>query len=174
MGAIERMDQLEAKTTAPPRRGVHVRLARDSQDVGAVIELGRLYLAEVQVAHNLPYDENDQFTIGMQALANGNPAGLLAWQDDRLVGLAVVAVGEQFFSSSLAATVQLLYVRPDARGGSAAVKLLQAVCQWSSAVGADSVHVHVSSAIRPERTDRFLRKMGFRQTGGNYLLAGVA
>lgn len=33
--------------------------------------------------------------------------------------------------------------------------------------------LNVTTGIELVKTDRFLRKMGFRQTGGNYVLEGV-
>jgi hypothetical protein len=39
--------------------------------------------------------------------------------------------------------------------------------------GAADLHVNNTTAIHAERTDRFLRQMGFRQTGGNDVLEGL-
>lgn len=103
----------------------------------------------------------------------GNPALIMAEREGRLLGMAVVMLGEHFFSPALAATVQLLYVAPAARGGRTAVKLLKAIRRWSAQHGARDLHVNVTTAIDVTRTDRFLRKMGFRQTGGNYVMEGV-
>ena len=64
-------------------------------------------------------------------------------------------------------------ITPEARSGSAAVKLLRAVRQWSQQAGAADIHLNVTTAITPARTDKFLHKMRFRQTGGNYVLEGV-
>lgn len=72
-----------------------------------------------------------------------------------------------------AATVQLIYVHPKARGGSAAVKLLRALRRWATEAGAADLHINNTTAIDAARTDRFLRKMGFRQTGGNSVLERV-
>lgn len=68
--------------------------------------------------------------------------------------------------------MQLLYVAPAARGGPAAVRLLRALRAWARQNQAHDLHVNVTTAIQPARTDKFLRKMGFRQTGGNYVLGG--
>jgi hypothetical protein len=54
-----------------------------------------------------------------------------------------------------------------------AVKLLRAVRRWSAEAGANDIHLNVTTAIAPAKTDRFLRRMGFRQTGGNYVLEGI-
>jgi len=111
--------------------------------------------------------------IGRRGVANGNPGLIVAERGGELVGMAIVVLGEHFFSPALAATVQLLYVHPKARGGAAAVKLLRGLRRWAIRNKARDLHVNVTTAIRADRTDRFLRRMGFRQTGGNYVLEGI-
>lgn len=150
---------------------VTVRLAHDAADVAAMIALGRLLHAESRY-RTLPLDDSRMQEIGRRGLANGNPGLLMAERNGEVVGMAIVMLGEHFFSPALAATVQLLYVHPKARGGAAAVKLLRALRQWAAKNGAHDLHVNVTTAIHADRTDHFLRRMGFRQTGGNYVLEG--
>jgi L-amino acid N-acyltransferase YncA len=153
--------------------GVSIRLAQSEADIAAMIALGRQLHAESRF-RTLPLDEKRMQEAGRRALANGNPGLILAERDGELVGMAVVMLGEHFFSPALTATVQLLYVAPKARGGTAAVKLLRALRRWAAQNGAHDLHVNVTTGIDAARTDRFLRKMGFRQTGGNYVLEGGA
>ncbi|MEO5338466.1 MAG: GNAT family N-acetyltransferase [Magnetospirillum sp. WYHS-4] len=149
-----------------------IRLARDAADVAAMIALGRLLHAESRY-RTLPLDDARMQEIGRRGLANGNPGLLMAERNGEAVGMAIVVLGEHFFSPALAATVQLLYVTPAARGGPAAVRLLRALRRWAETNGARDLHVNVTTAIHADRTDRLLRRMGFRQTGGNYVLEGV-
>lgn len=166
----------DGRQSSVPKRprtgGVTVRLARDEADVAAMIRLGRLLHAESRF-RALPLDDARMREIGRRGLANGNPASIVAEHDGQMVGMAIVALGEHFFSPSLAATVQLIYVAPQARGGAAAVKLLRGVHRWAVQGGATDLHVNVTSGITADKTDRFPRKMGFRQTGGNYVLEGI-
>ncbi|MBI2236463.1 MAG: GNAT family N-acetyltransferase [Magnetospirillum sp.] len=69
------------------------------------------------------------------AAESRNPGLILAERDGRVVGMAVVPLGQHVFSPALAATVQLLYVAPEARGGPAAVKLLRALPKWADPGG---------------------------------------
>jgi len=164
--------------TPPPadarqaRAGVSVRLARTEADIDAMVALGRLLHAESRY-RAYPLDDARMREIGRRGLG-GNPGLIVAERDGRAVGMAIVALGEHFFSPALTATVLLLYVEPQARGGMAAVKLLRAVRRWAAKNGAKDLHVNVTTGIKIDRTDRFLRRMGFRQTGGNYVLEGVA
>lgn len=158
--------------SAPPKAGaVTIRLA-GPHDIDAMIGLGHRLHAESRF-HTLPLDDARMREIGRRGLADGNPGLIVAERDGQLVGMAIVVLGEHFFSPALAATVQLIYVAPEARGGMAAVKLLRGVRRWAAQAGADDLHVNVTTNIAPAKTDRFLRRMGFKQTGGNYVLEGI-
>jgi len=50
---------------------------------------------------------------------------------------------------------------------------LRAVQRWSVQNGAKDLHVNVTTGIDAARTDQFLRRIGFRQTGGNYVKEGL-
>lgn len=151
---------------------VTVRLAASEDDLAAMLALGRRLHAESRY-RGLPLDEARMAEIGRRGLAERNPGLIVAERAGTIVGMAVVVLGQHFFSPALAATVQLIYVAPEARGGAAAVKLLGALRQWAVLNHAQDLHVNVTTAIKADRTDRFLRRMGFKQTGGNYVLEGV-
>ena len=53
--------------------------------------------------------------------------------------------------------------RPGARGSFAAVKLLRHSHRWAAARGAETLMVHATGGIAPDRT-----RMGFQISGGNY------
>ncbi|TAN76894.1 MAG: GNAT family N-acetyltransferase [Magnetospirillum sp.] len=152
--------------------GVHVRLAKTEADLRAMLDLGRLLHAESRY-RTLPVDEARLLAMGRRALETRNPGLILAERDGRIVGMAVVALGEHFFSPALCATVQMIYVAPEARGGASAVKLIRGLRTWAKQAGAHDLHINVTTGIKADKTDRMLRRMGFRQTGGNYVLEGV-
>lgn len=163
------MSRMEAKAAAAGR--TIVRLAQSEADLAAMLALGRQLHAESWYGA-LPLDEPRMMALGRRGLAHGNPALLMAERGGELVGMAVVMLGEYFFAPVRTATVQLLYVAPQVRGGRAAVSLLHAIRRWAEQNKARDLHVNVTTGIEAARTDRFLRHMGFRQTGGNYVLEG--
>ncbi|MCA3267988.1 MAG: GNAT family N-acetyltransferase [Azospirillum sp.] len=122
-------------------------------------------------------DRSDRFLrkllAGKSALKLGNPGIILAERDGELVGMATVVASEQFFSPAKVASLHLLYVRKDARRGRAAVLLLRALRRWAQAAGALELNISTTMGVGMDRSDRFLRKLGFRQTGGNYVLEGL-
>jgi hypothetical protein len=74
-------------------------------------------------------------------------------------------------------TVYALYVskaiRATTLGGRITIKLLRILNDWAKAQKAEEVHVHVTSGVQPERTDRLLRRLGYRTYGGNYPVRGA-
>ncbi|OFX12212.1 MAG: hypothetical protein A2516_03395 [Alphaproteobacteria bacterium RIFOXYD12_FULL_60_8] len=169
-GRAKRANGQGAKATAG-RGGVNVRLAKDAADIDAMIEMGRRLHAESRF-RTLPLEIDRMQEVGRRGLKDGNPGLIVAERDGQMVGMAVVLLGEYYFAPVRTATVQLLYVLPEARGGAAAVKLLRALRRWSAENRAHDLHINVTTAIDTARTDRFLRRMGFKQTGGNYVLEG--
>ena len=158
---------------AEPRSGrVSVRLAANEADILAMILLGREMHAEGRF-RKYPYDEARLLLAGKSALKLGNPGIILAERNGELVGMATVVASEQFFSPAKVASLHLLYVRKDARRGRAAVLLLRALRRWAQAAGALELNISTTMGVGMDRSDRFLRKLGFRQTGGNYVLEGL-
>lgn len=94
----------------------------------------------------------------------GRPVGYLACAANRFL------YGDENIASCLA-----FYVPPAHRktllGGRIAVKLLDAYGRWAVNRRAVEIQFHVTSGIDIAATDKFLRRAGFRQTGGNYTLA---
>ncbi len=56
-------------------------------------------------------------------------------------------------------------VRPDGRIG---LKLIRMVTDWAKSQEAIEMHIHSTSGIDPERTDKLLSRLGFKTYGGNY------
>ncbi|WP_135078549.1 GNAT family N-acetyltransferase [Terasakiella sp. SH-1] len=153
-------------------KAVAIRFAKSQQDIDKMIDLGRKLHAESWYRH-LPMDDARMQEIGHRGLKDGNPGLIIAERGDEMVGMAIVVLGEYYFSAVRTATVQLFYVIPEARGGSAALNLLRALRLWAKEAEANDLHVNVTTGIEPVRTDHMLRKLGFKQTGGNYVLESL-
>ena len=93
----------------------------------------------------------------------GRPVGMLTCLAERLHYTDVAVV------SCLSFYVLAEY-RRTLLGGRIAVKLLDAGRRWAMNRRAVELQLHVTSGIHIGQTDRVFRKLGFRQTGGNYTL----
>lgn len=141
-------------------------------DVPAMIKLGRFAHGESRFAP-FPYDEAKlrEGLPALIALQNGRGSHLCLLvenREGRLIGMLIGELAEYFFTRSRSANSIFLWVDPSYRGGAAAIRLIRAFFDWGAKSGAVEVTVPIASGVRVARTDRFLRRIGFVQTGGNY------
>lgn len=88
----------------------------------------------------------------------------------QIVGALIGCVERHFFSDLLVASVIHYDVLPEKRMSGAGLKLLVAFRKWAENRGVFELSVGINSGVELEKMDRFLKKLGFRQTGGNYAL----
>lgn len=93
-------------------------------------------------------------------------------EDDagQIIGGLIGCVERHFFSDLLVASVIHYDVLPEKRMSGAGLKLLIAFRKWAENRGVFELSVGINSGVELEKMDRFLKKLGFRQTGGNYAL----
>lgn len=140
-------------------------------DVPAMLALAPMIHAESRFA-TFPYDHEklEQSLTNLIALQDkGNHCCLLAEnREGQVIGGFIGALEEYFFTSAKSANSILIWVAPGYRGSAAALRFIGAFREWAKNRGAVEVCVVVASGVTIARTDRFLRKLGFSQTGGNY------
>lgn len=88
--------------------------------------------------------------------------------DGKPVGGLIGCVESHFFSDKLVASLIHYDVLPQNRMGGAGLKLLTAFKTWAENRGAYELAVGINSGTDLKQMDRFLRKLGFQMTGGNY------
>ena len=86
------------------------------------------------------------------------------------IGVLTGMLSDYTFVDAKGASVTLFYVAAEGRGSLAAVKLLRGFRRWAVHHKATALSVHVTTNHKKDRTHLFLQRMGFRVTGGNYLL----
>ena len=99
---------------------------------------------------------------------------LVARRAERPVGMLSCIAERLPYTDVTTVSCLALYVLEEHRrtllGGRVMMKLLQAGRRWAINRRAVELRLHVTSGVRIGRTDRALRRLGFRQTGGNYAL----
>lgn len=93
-------------------------------------------------------------------------------EDDagQIIGALIGGVERHFFSDLLVASVIHYDVLPDRRMSGAGLKLLAAFRKWAENREVFELSVGINSGVELEKMDRYLKRLGFRQTGGNYAL----
>jgi GNAT superfamily N-acetyltransferase len=145
-----------------------------AEDVPRIVELGRMMREESRFVA-MPYAEEklSRNLYGLLGLQNNQQTHccLVATNEaNEIIGCLIGALEEFFFTNAKSANSILLWVTPRYRGSSAAVKLIGAFRDWANMRSADELCIAVASGVTIRRTDRFLRRLGFVQTGGNYMM----
>ncbi len=143
------------------------------EDVPAVVEAGREFHAMTRFAayeYNVErLSENLRGVISAGQNKNGTHCFFVAEDDQgKFCGGLIGCAERHFFSHQLVASVIHYDVLPDKRMSGAGLKLLTAFRKWAENRGAFELSVGVNSGIDMDKMDRFFKRLGFEQTGGNY------
>lgn len=167
----------QGHATAPDagkaQSGLKVFRASRQEDILAVREITLEYHAESRYAH-IPFSERKFIRVFSKAISNPNDTlALYVQHNGKTVGMLNAGAGDYYLGEGgRMVTVYALYVskvvRATSLGGRVTIKLLRILNDWARAQKAEEVHVHVTSGVEPERTDRLLRRLGYRTYGGNY------
>lgn len=164
MSAIAAKAQEDA--VAPAR--VTIRFSQSEADITARLRVARRAWEETDRT-GLAFDESIvRRGIERKIDRRGKYCLLQAEAGGEVVGMLMGVAAPHFHAPELGASLLSWYVLPEQRGSLAAVKLLHGFCRWARDRGAVRLYVGVTSAIDIARTDRLLRRLGFRPTGGNY------
>lgn len=161
------------------RPGLQIFRASRQEDILAVRAITLEYHAESRYAH-IPFSERKFIRVFSKAISNPNDTlALYVQHNGKTVGMLNAGAGDYYLGEGgRMVTVYALYVSKAVRattlGGRITIKLLRILNDWAKAQQAEEVHLHVTSGVEPERTDRLLRRLGYRTYGGNYANPGKA
>lgn len=145
------------------------------EDIPAVVEAGREFHAMTRFSaydYNVErLSENLRAVISAGQNAHGTHCFFVAEDDcGKFCGGLIGCAERHFFSHQLVASVIHYDVLPEKRMSGAGLKLLTAFRKWAENRSAFELSVGVNSGIAMDKMDRFLKRLGFEQTGGNYSL----
>ncbi len=145
---------------------VTIRVSQSGADIAARLMLARKAWEETDRT-GLAFDEGI-VRRGIERKIGWKYCLLQAEAGSEVVGMLMGVAAPHFHAPELGASLLSWYVLPEHRGSLAAVKLLHGFRRWARDRGAVRLYIGVTSGIDVARTDRLLRRLGFRQTGGNY------
>lgn len=91
---------------------------------------------------------------------------IIAREDDgEPVGFMAVGMANMIFSTEKTSDDLSLYVRPEKRGGTAALRLVKEMARWSKERGAVELRLGITTDVDELKTVRFLEKLGFVHAG---------
>ena len=132
-------------------------------DVPTLIELGRVMHQESPRFRGLDYDEEKLMQLGANLVNQGGI--FLAEKDGKPLGMILGMVTEHFFGHDLMACDLAVYVHPDHRGGTLAVRLIKKYEAWAFSMGAKVITMGVSTEVEADRTGQLYKRLGYRMTG---------
>lgn len=134
-------------------------------DIEKLIALGRLMHIE-SVYASLDFNEEKLFIFGMSILASQNYICMVAENSDGIiVGMFVGYWSEHPFGRSKIANDFILFVEPDARGTTAAPRLIKSFENWCRDHDVSMIALGTSTGVNPERTFALYEKLGYTLTG---------
>ncbi len=153
---------------------VAVRVSRPDEML-LIRPLAEEFHRESRYGH-IPFSERKFKRHFLQTVNNPDDTlGVYLRHGDRVVGLLQANVGDYYLGEGgRMVTVLTFYVPRSVRdtmlGGRVTLKMMRIVSDWAKAQGALELHMHSTSGIAPQRTDRMLRRLGFRTYGGSYVM----
>lgn len=134
-------------------------------DWPAVLAMAKAFHAESPVHSPYPFDETRVFTLLEAARANPDWLAAVAYDEDGLVGMMLLAHMPMYFSGSTEVIDLALYVPKDRRGTRAAKLLMEFGERWGYAIGAAVLRLGITTGIRDAAVERFYAKCEFSQIG---------
>jgi len=134
------------------------------EDIPACIELGWLMHGE-SALNDIKFDLKKMRTIAYACISHSDWFCCTAKINDSVIGMMVGLIGEYWFSNERYAMDLALYVHPEFRGSSAAVRLLKEFTGWASTQNIKQIRCGETTRIRPEATASLYKKMGFIDGG---------
>lgn len=138
------------------------------EDAAEIAALGQL-LHDTSSYAGIPYRPAKVETL-MRNLAAGAGVVFVVRQDGAIAGGIAGAVSEHWFSDELHGYEFSFFIRPEARNGFTAIKLVNAFSIWCRARGAKSVRMGITTGIHEASTGQLYRMLGFKDAGSLFQL----
>lgn len=152
-----------------------VRILKRKAEIDETLPLIESLHAESRYGkHPIDPERRRRFMVE-RVLGDPNRYGMfVARHGDRPVGIMTCLADNHLYTDVVTVSCLSFHVLKDCRrtllGGRIAIKLIHAGRKWAMYRRAIEINVHVTTGIDIVQSDRFLRRVGFRQTGGNYTL----
>ena len=134
-------------------------------DIDSVLALGASLVSEAPNFRTKTFDRNKCDRLLRAMLSTDVHGMFVAEEGSQITGVALMYVTEQLFGPDKFASDILIYVVPEQRGGSTAIKLIKKIEAWASASGVPEVVFGIGTGIHLGKTVRMYEKMGYKVTG---------
>lgn len=133
------------------------------EDLDTLVQMGIAMHAESPRYSQRSFNVDKVRKIGAKLIESGGVC--VAVNGSEILGMLAGFIAVDWFGDDRTASDYLFYVRPEHRGGRAALLLLQAFEDWGEANGATAFVPGTSTLINPEATAKFFEHLGYSRSG---------
>lgn len=142
---------------------MYARLIIDD-DIPAILNMAADHVAEVM--QHQEYDKDVLMGTIRSAIDTGYPLFIAAVNDQKeVVGYLIASWGPLWAAKGLHCSQEVVYIRPQSRGGRALLALFGLFEAHAKGIGATEVYAGVSHTADPERSLRSIEKLGYERSG---------
>ena len=139
------------------------------EDFPSMLELAHLMHQESPVYRELPLDENKLLELAHLSLDHPDLASLfVSTTDGQITGMLGAVAVTEYFGPTISTCDLFLYVHPEQRGSSAAIRLLKKYDKWAVELGATRINLGLTTGLFIKETGRLYEAAGFKHSGHFY------
>jgi GNAT superfamily N-acetyltransferase len=117
----------------------------------------------------IAWDNEKTIRFSDNAISDSNFCVFLAELNNEIIGMIIGVVQPYYFSQETQLVDFLWYVKPEHRGTTAGVELINAYIEFGKVKGCSEVSMQIGTNIHPEKTGKLLKKLNFTSVGGTYV-----
>jgi GNAT superfamily N-acetyltransferase len=138
------------------------------RDLDELLQMGEAFQQESPLHGVQKFDLEKTKRFATHMITADDHCAFLARSGDKLHGFIAGGLRSMYYSKDKYLSEYVYFVTPNSRGSVAAKGLIDAFCKWGKEKGAKAAELGISTAINPERADRFMKKVGFKYMGANF------
>ena len=133
-------------------------------DIDFCIALGQDMHNE-SVYNTISFEPKSLIHLANNVINDPDWFGAVAVKDDVIIGMMIGFVTEYWFSSEKFAADLCVYIVPEYRGSSAALRLMNLYTKWAVSKPIREIRIGETTRVNPEATAKFYKKLGFVEGG---------
>jgi len=140
-----------------------------SEDFGPMLELAHLMHQESPVYRDLPLERDKLLDLAHTSLSFPDLATLLVVASNgQITGMLGAVAATEYFGPAITTCDLFLYVHPEQRGSSAALRLIKTYQKWAEDIGAIRINLGITTGLFLNETGRLYEAAGFKHSGHLY------
>ena len=140
-----------------------------SEDFGSMLELAHLMHQESPVYRDLPLERHKLLELAHASITRPELALLIVCTTNgQITGMLGGLSTTEYFGPSITTCDLFLYVHPDHRGSSAALRLIKTYKKWAEDLGATRINLGITTGVLLAETGRLYEAAGFKHSGHLY------